>query len=88
MWFINSCAVDAVLPIMARQRYLQVRSIGHIGISPLALKKTKNSKDGLIRHHLLQCDNSSSSDEFNILAQDNKNCLREIKKSILINAID
>lgn len=74
--------VDAVLPIMARQRHLQVRSIGHVGISPLALKKTKNSKDGLIRHHLLhlQCDNSSSSDEFNILAQDNENCLRVIKK--------
>ena len=54
----------------------------YVGISPLALKKTKNSKDGLIRHHLLhlQCDNSSSSDEFNILAQDNENCLRVIKK--------
>ena len=73
--------VDAALPIMARQRHLQVRSIGHVGISPLALKR-KHSKDGLIRHHLLhlQCDNSSSSDEFNILAQDNENCLRVIKK--------
>ena len=69
---------------MARQRHLQIRSGGHIGISPLTLKKTKKSKESLIRYHLLQCLNRFSSDKFTILARENKKYLREIKKSILI----
>ena len=46
------------------ERRLKVRSGEHIGISPLNFKKTKPSKETLIRDHLLQCDNSASLDEF------------------------
>ena len=42
------------------ERYLEIRSGEHIGISP-------PSKESWIRDHFLQCDNNSSFDEFTIL---------------------
>ena len=80
---MSTRVVDAVLPIMVRQRHLKVRSGEHVGISPLTFKKTKPSKKSSIRDHLLQCDNNPF-DEFTILAQGNKKCLLEIKESLSI----
>ena len=34
-------------------RHLKIRSVKHIGISPLTFKKTKPSKESVIRNHLL-----------------------------------
>ena len=66
------------------ERHLKVRSGEHIGISPLSFKKTKPSKEGSIRDHLLQCGNNPSFDEFTILAHGNKKYLLEIKEILLI----
>ena len=50
------------------ERHLKVSSGEHIGISPLAFKKTKSSKESSIRDHLLECCSNPSFDEFTILA--------------------
>ena len=44
------------------ERHLKVESGEHIGISPLAFKKTKPSKESSIHDHLLECDNNPSFD--------------------------
>ena len=61
---------------------LKVRSGEHIGISPspLALKKTKPSKESAIRDHLLNCNNTLSFEEL-------KSCLKS-KKACLLNEIN
>ena len=66
--------------------HLKVRSGEHIGISPspLALKKTKPSKESAIRDHLLNCNNISSFEEFNILANGYYKFVLKIKESLLI----
>ena len=66
------------------ERHLKVRSGQHIGISPLAFKKTKPSKESSIRDCLLQCDNNPLFGEFTTLAQGKKKYLLEIKKSFSI----
>ena len=66
------------------ERHLKVESGEHIGISPLAFKKTKPSKESSIHDHLLECDNNPSFDEFTILAHGNKKYLLGIKESLLI----
>ena len=48
-------------------RQLNVRSGEHIGISPLTFKKTKSSKESVIRDHLLNYNNIPSFEEFTIL---------------------
>ena len=65
---------------------LKVRSGEHIGISPLplALKKTKPSKERAIRDHLLNCNNISSFEEFNILANGYYKFVLKLKESLLI----
>ena len=65
-------------------RYLKVRSEEHIGISPLAFKKTKPSKESAIRDHVLNCNNIPSFVEFTILANGNNKFVLEIKESLLI----
>ena len=62
-------------------RHLKVRSGEHIGISPLTLKKTKESA---IRDHFLNCNNIPSFEEFTILANGNNKFVLEIKESLLI----
>ena len=66
------------------ERHLKVESGEHIGISPLAFKKTKPSKESSIHDHLLECDNNPSFDEFTILAHGNKKYLPKIKESLSI----
>ena len=66
------------------ERHLKVESDEHIGISPLAFKKTKPSKESSIHDHLLECDNNPSFDEFTILAHGNKKYLPKIKESFSI----
>ena len=66
------------------ERHLKVESGEHIGISPLAFKKTKPSKESSIHDHLLECDNNPSFDEFTILAHGNKKYLPKIKESFSI----
>ena len=63
-------------------RHLKVRSGEHIGISPLAFKKTKPSKESAIRDHLLNCNNIPSFEEFIILTNGNNKFDLEIKESL------
>ena len=65
-------------------RHLKVRSGEHIGISPLTFKKTKTSKESVIRDHLLNCNNISTFEEFTILTKRNNKFNLEIKESLLI----
>ena len=44
---MNTCVVDAIIPIMLRERNLKVRSGEHIGISPLTFKKKITFKESL-----------------------------------------
>ena len=48
--------VDGILSIMVR--HLKVGSDEHVEISALTFKKTKPSKEGFIRDHILQYDNN------------------------------
>ena len=48
------------------------------------MKKTKPSKESLIRGHLLQYDINPSFDDITILAHGNKKYLLEIKESLFI----
>ena len=50
---MNTRVVDAIFAILVRERHLKVRSGERIGISKFAFKKTKPSKESLIRNHLL-----------------------------------
>ena len=65
---------------------LKVRSGEHIGISPspLALKKTKPSKESAIRDHLLNCNNIPFFEEFAILKDGANKFVIEIKESLLM----
>ena len=65
-------------------RHLKVRSGEHIGISPLTFKKTKPSKESVIRDHLLNCNNIASFEEFTILTKENNKFVLEIKETLLI----
>ena len=81
---MNARVVNAIYPIMVKQRHIKVRSGKHIGISKLTFKKTKPSRESLIRGHLLQYDNNPSHDEFTILAHGDKKYLLKIKEGLLI----
>ena len=65
-------------------RHLKVRSREHVGISHLTFKKTKPSKESLIRDHLLNCNNIASFEEFTILTKENNKFVLEIKETLLI----
>ena len=65
-------------------RHLDVRSGGHIGVSPLTGKKVKPIKKSPVRDHLLHYNHLPSFDNFSILADENKKFLLEIKESLLI----
>ena len=64
--------------------HLKVRSVEHIGISPLTFEKVKPSAGSSICDHLLFCNYDSSFDDFPILAQGTNKFLLEIKESLLI----
>lgn len=83
-WTCGRCG--RILPIMERKkgRHLKFRSGKHIGISPFTFKKAQPSQESSICEHLLQCDNSTSFDEFTILAHGSKKYLLEIQESYLI----
>ena len=66
------------------ERHLKVKSVEHIGKSLPTFKKTKPSKESLIRDRLLEYDNNPSFDEFTIVAHGNKMYLLEINESLLI----
>ena len=65
-------------------RHLKARSGEHIGISHLTFKKTKPSKEGAIRDHLLNCNNIPSFEGFTILTNGNDKFVLKIKESLLI----
>ena len=65
-------------------RYLKVRSVKHIGISPLTFSKTKPSKESAIRDYFLNCNNIPSFEGFTILTNGNDKLVLEIKESLLI----
>lgn len=48
-------------------RHLKVRPGEHVGMSLLAIKKTKPSKEIEMSDHLLNCNNITSFNEFTIL---------------------
>ena len=75
--------IGATLPILER-RIDKIRSGEYIGISSLTFKKTKPSKESAIRDHLLNCNNVSSFEEFNILANGYYKFVLKIKESLLI----
>ena len=60
------------------------RSGEYIGISPLTFRKIEPSKESAIRHHLLNCNNIPSFDEFTIMACGHHKYILEIKESLLI----
>ena len=66
-------------------RNLRVRAGEHIGLSPLASKKCKASKESAVRDHLLFCDNDPSFEEFSVLAKASSIFSLEIKENWLIN---
>ena len=79
-------------------RHLKVRSSEHIGISTLALRKTKPSKESPILNYLLNFNNVPSFEEFTILTNGNNKFVLEsllikrdrpifFKKIVLINCI-
>ena len=74
---MNTCVVDAILPI--------IRSGEYIRISPLTFKKLKLFEESSLHDHHLQCDNNPSFEEFSILGHKNKKYLLEIQESLLIN---
>ena len=65
-------------------RHLKVRSREYIEISHLTVKKTKPSKESVIRDHLLNCNNIPTFEEFTILTKRNNKFDLEIKESLLI----
>ena len=64
-------------------RHLQVRSVEHIGVSPLTFRKVKSSAESSICNHLLFCNYDPSFDDFTILNQGTSKFLLEIKQSLL-----
>ena len=64
-------------------RHPAVRSGEHIGISPLTSKRVQPRKDSAVRHHLLNCNYSPTSEDFIVLCHENKKYLLELKKSLL-----
>ena len=65
-------------------RHLDIRSMEHIGVSPLTEKKVKPSNNSAICDHLLHCNFLPFFDNFSIFAHENKRYLLEIKESLLI----
>ena len=65
-------------------RHLKIRSGEHIGISSLKFRKFKISKESAIRDHLLNCNDTLSIDEFNIMLYGHQKYNLEIKESLLI----
>ena len=64
-------------------RYLNVRIVEHIGISPFTKKKVK-PKGNAVNGHLLLPNYSPSYENFSVLTKENKKSLLELKESILI----
>ena len=67
-----------------KHQILRLRSGEHLGVSLLTGKKFKPSNNIAICDHLLHCNFLPSSDNFDVLAHENKNYLLEIKESLLI----
>ena len=65
-------------------RHLDIRSGEYIGVSPVTGKKVKPSNNSAIFDHLLHCNFLPSSDNFSVLAHENKKYLFEIKERLLI----
>ena len=65
-------------------RHLKIRSGEHIGILTLPFRKAEPSKENGICEHLLICSNTSSFEQFTILAYSYHKYVLEFKKSLLI----
>ena len=61
-------------------RHLKVSSREHIGILPMAFKKTKPSQKSAIRDHLFNFNNITPFEQFTILTNVNNKFVLEIKK--------
>ena len=64
-------------------RFLNVRIIKHIGISPHTQKQVK-PKNSSLANLLLFCNHSASYDDFSILAHESNTFLLELKDRLLI----
>ena len=62
-------------------RHLDIRSVEHIGVSPLTGKKVKPSNNSAICDHLLHCNFVPSFKNFSVLAHKNKSNYWELKKT-------
>ena len=70
-------------------RHLTVRSDGilpsyHIGISPLTNRRVQPKKYSAVCHQLLNCNHSSTFEDFSVLYHESKKYLLELKDSLLI----
>ena len=63
-------------------RHIAVRSGELTGISPLTNKKVQPRKDSAACHHLLNCNNSFTFEDFSVLCHENKKYLIEQKESL------
>ena len=66
------------------ERHLKVRSVEYIRVSPFTFRKVKPSKESVIRHHFLICNNIPSFDEFINLTYEHHKYILGIKESLLI----
>ena len=64
-------------------RHVNIRLGEQIGLSPLTGKKVEPSNNSVLCDHLFHCNFLPSSDNFSILAHENKTYLLEIKESFL-----
>ena len=65
-------------------RLLKVRSGEHVVILPLTFREVKPSKDSIIHHHHLNCNNIPCFDEFTVLTYGHHQYILELKEGLLI----
>ena len=65
-------------------RHLPVRSDEHTGISPLTNRRVQPRKDSVVCHHLLNCNYSTTFEDFCGLCHENKTYLLKLKESLFI----
>ena len=76
LWYESYCGECVI--------HLAVRSVKHIGILTLTNKRVQPRKDSALCQHLLNCNYSSTFEDFSVLCHEKKKCLLELKESRLI----
>ena len=66
-------------------RYLEIKNVEHIGLSTLTDKRVEHRKDSAVCNHLLNCNYSSTFEDFSLLCHKNKKHFLEPKESLSYN---